>query len=299
MPESPEVDALAGFLRSRVVHRRIAALELEEYGALKTRDRGVGQLADRSVTGVRRFGKHVALDTDGPALVVGFGRSGWMRWLPDTEAVTPAAGPDVSVPAASAAPVIARLSFDDDAELELTDAGSWLSVGLWIVDDPADVPSIAKLGPDPASADFTAADLDRILIGRRKQLKSLLQEQETLAGIGNAYSDEILYVAGLWPLTHASALDENQRAALYRAVREVLGDAFAQRRDVPIDQLKAHKAASMRVHGRTGQPCPDGAGIVADVPGSKGAAQYCPAQRPPDQRPPDQRPQGQRPQGLI
>lgn len=270
MPESPEVDALAAEVRTRLVGARIDGLDLEEFGALKTRRRALDELNGRTITGIRRFGKHLAIDTDGPILVVGFGRAGWMRW--DDGAPQDAAEP--------APPAIARLSFAGEDALLLTDAGGWLSVGLWIVDDAADVPAIAKLGPDPAAPGFAAADLDRVVVGRRKQLKALLQEQESLSGIGNAYSDEILHVARLWPLTHAADLDDAQRAALFDALRSVLGEAFADRRGIPIDQLKARKVASMRVHGRTGEACPDCGGTVADIPGSKGAAQYCPSCQP-------------------
>lgn len=296
MPESPEVDALAGFLRTHIVGRQIAGLELVEYGALKRRGRLTSELVGRAVTGIRRFGKHLAINTEGPSLVVSFGRAGWMRWSgePTTDAAgtttataastdaSPAAATDAAKlsTAITSAPTIAVLSFPDGAELLLTDGGTWLSVGLWIVDEPAEVPAIAKLGPDPASADYTADQLDRVLAGRRKQLKALLHEQERLGGIGNAYSDEILHAARLFPLTHAADLDEAQRAALFTAVRSVLGDAFARQRGVPIDALKARKVASMVVHGRTGEKCPDCGGIVADVPGSKGAAQYCPLCQP-------------------
>jgi formamidopyrimidine-DNA glycosylase len=118
--------------------------------------------------------------------------------------------------------------------------------------------------------------LDRIVVGRRKRLKALLQEQESLAGIGNAYSDEILFAARLSPLVQAVALDEGERAALYAAIRDVLGSAVEARRDVPPAELKAAKVAAMAVHGRAGEACPDCGGTVLDVPGSKGGAQYCP-----------------------
>ena len=269
MPESPEVDGLGGFLRERSVGKRVGAVELEEARALKTRSRPLSELHGHTVTGVRRFGKHLAIDTDGPTLLVSFGRAGWARWRDEaTDAEAP--GPDDP-------PVIARIAFDGGAELAVTDAGDWLSLGLHVVDDPAEVSSVAKLGPDPASDTFTRADLDAVVTGRRKQLKALLQEQESLSGIGNAYSDEILYAARLSPVAHASTLDERERARLFDAIRTVLCGAFDARRDVPPSELKAAKVASMAVHGRAGEPCPEGHDAVRDVPGPKGAAQYCAA----------------------
>jgi len=270
MPESPEVEMLARFVDERTRGRRIRGVELDEFRALKTRARPLGELAGRTVTGVRRYGKHLAVATDGPVLVLSFGRAGWLRH------VAPDAAPDSTPETSSAAAPIGALTLDDGEAFVLTDAGSWLSFGLFVVDAAAEVPAVAGLGPDPLGDDFSLADLEAVVDGRRKQLKAVLQEQESLAGIGNAYSDEILHVARLAPLVHASALDAGERARLFAAIREVLTGALAGRRGVPIDGLKAAKVASMRVHGRTGEPCPVCGGPVADIPGSKGAAQYCP-----------------------
>lgn len=270
MPESPEVEVLARFVAERSRGRGIRGVELDEFRALKTRNRPLTELAGRTITDVRRYGKHLALATDGPVLVVSFGRAGWMRWVPA------GAAPEEPDDAAVVAAPIGMLTLDDGDAFVLTDAGSWLSFGLSVVDAAGDVSAIAKLGPDPLDDDFALADLERIVEGRRKQLKAVLQEQESLAGIGNAYSDEILHVARLSPLVHASALDAGERARLYAAIREVLTGALADRLPVPIDGLKAAKVASMRVHGRTGESCPVCGGLVEDIPGSKGAAQFCP-----------------------
>lgn len=272
MPESPEVDALAGFLRENAVGARIEAVELIEFRALKTRARPLDELVGETVTAVRRFGKHLSLDTTGADLVISFGRAGWATWS-DGTAPTDDAGSGQGDGSA----VLARLRFDGGRELAVTDAGAWLSLGLSVVDDPGDVSSIAKLGPDPSARGYSQADLDAVLVGRRKQLRALLQEQESLAGIGGAYSDEILFAARLDPLMHASDLTEDERARLFVALREVLAEAFAACVGVPIDRQKAEKAARMRVHGRAGEPCPEGDGVVVDVPGTKGAGQYCPA----------------------
>jgi formamidopyrimidine-DNA glycosylase len=267
VPESPEVDALAGFLRDTLVGARVEATDLAEFRALKTRARPLEQVVDSTVTGVERFGKHIALLTDGPDVVVSFGRAGWALWRPT--------GAAASAEATPVAPVIATMTFAGRGELGLTDAGDWLSLGVSVVDDPRDVPAVAKLGPDPLVDEWTRADLDALVGGRRKRLKALLQEQESLAGIGNAYSDEILYVAALPPLVQAADLDEDARGRLYDAIVDVLRGARDARRGVPIAEQKSAKVAAMKVHGRTGEPCAAG-GSVHDVPGSKGAAQYCP-----------------------
>ncbi len=267
MPEAPEVEALTSFLREHVIGHEVLTTELVEGRAWKTRARPLDQLVGRRVTAVTRYGKHIDLDLDGTHLSVGFGRAGWATW----DAPGAADGP----PASSAA-VIARVVFDDGI-LGITDAGDWLSVQLHLVDDPAEVPAVSKLGPDAADPDFSRETLERALGGRRKQLKALLQEQETLAGIGNAYSDEILYAARLSPTAHASTLTDAEVARLYDALHDTLATAVAERRGVPIAQQKAAKVAAMKVHGRTGEPCPGCGGVVEDIPGTKGGGQWCPS----------------------
>lgn len=267
MPEAPEVDALTRFLAKRVSGLDLRAVELEESRALKTRTRPLDGLLGRTVTGVARYGKHIDLDFDGVHLGIGFGRAGWATWT-EADAAEDAASGDT--PAA----VIARLTFEGGV-LGLTDGGEWVSLRLHVVDAPEDVPGVAALGPDAASPAFSRDDLARALAGRRKQLKALLQEQETLAGIGNAYSDEILHAARLSPLAHAAGLDADEITRLHAALHDELGAAVLARRTVPISQQKAAKVAAMRVHGRTGERCPVCGDTVRDIPGTRGSAQYC------------------------
>lgn len=259
MPESPEVQALAEYLDRHLVAQRIVGADLEEFRALKTRARPLDELIGATVSGVHRFGKHVEIATDAAGLLISFGRAGWALLDEQTDA-----------------PVLARLEFDGGASLTVTDAGSFLSLGLSVVDDARDVASIAKLGPDPLDPTYSRAQLDSALGSRRKQIRALLQEQESIAGIGGAYSDEILHVAKLSPVVHAVDLSDDDRDRLFAAVVEVLREAVAARRGILPSGQKAAKVDAMRVHGRTGEPCPVCAGTVQDVPGSKGAAQYCP-----------------------
>ena len=150
------------------------------------------------------------------------------------------------------------------------------SAALWIVAESSDVAGIAKLGPDPADPVFSQADVDAVTVGRRKQLKAVLQEQESFAGIGNAYSDEILFAARLAPTVPAAQLDGDERSRLYEAMTAQIRGAIAARRGIPIADLKAAKVASMRVHGRAGQTCPRCGGEIVDFTFSGTTAQYCP-----------------------
>lgn len=286
MPESPEVHALVEELGARLAGRAVTEVDVLEFRVAKTRARPPSSLVGERVTGATRHGKLVDLEF-GPSqhLVVSLGRHGWARWRDgagdgDRDGGRPA-GYDAPVTGAAdadagPAPALASVEFDDGSALEFTDAGGWVSLGLWVVDDPAEVPAVAKLGPDPADPAFSRADFDRALTGRRKQVKAVLQEQESLAGIGNAYSDEILHAAKISPVVHAAALSEAELDRLFDATVGTITSTIDARRGIPIDQLKATKVAAMRVHGRAGEVCPVCGGTIRDFSFASTTAQYCP-----------------------
>ncbi|WP_448005310.1 Fpg/Nei family DNA glycosylase [Agromyces bauzanensis] len=283
MPESPEVQALADELGERLRGRAITEVDVVEFRTIKTRARPPAGLVGEQVTDVARHGKLIDLTADASQhLVVSLGRHGWARWRDEGAGVADAAvdehAGDSATPESSVEPppTLVVIDFDDGGSLELTDAGSWVSLGCWVVDEPVDVPAVAKLGPDPADPAFSREDLDRVIVGRRKQLKAVLQDQESLAGIGNAYSDEILHAAQLSPVVHASALNDAERERLFEATVGVISSAIEARHGVPIDRLKDAKVAAMRVHGRAGEPCPRCGGTIRDFAFASTTAQYCP-----------------------
>lgn len=267
MPESPEVGALAESLGGRFAGHEIRDVDVIEFRTTKTRTRPPTALAGERVTGAARHGKHLDIAVgESHHLVVSLGRHGWAR-VREVDGEAPPEEPP---------PALVVLAFDDGSTLEFTDAGGWVSIGLWVVDDPADVPAVAKLGPDPAGPTFSRADFDRAVAGRRKQVKAVLQEQESLAGIGNAYSDEILHTARISPVVHAAALTADELDRLFEATVGVITDATDARRGIPIDQLKDAKVAAMRVHGRAGETCPVCGDTIRDFSFSSTTAQYCP-----------------------
>ncbi|MDY0911116.1 DNA-formamidopyrimidine glycosylase family protein [Microbacterium sp. CFBP9034] len=268
MPESPEVQALAEFLGEHAAGHAIREVDVLEFRSVKTRAAPPATLVGHAVTGADRHGKHVALAIDdGTRLVVSLGRYGWVRWR-DAEA--PLALPD------DAPPALANFGLDGGDAFEVTDAGTWVSLGLFVVADVADVPAIAKLGPDPADPAFSPQNFEAVLGGRRKQIKAILQEQESIAGIGNAYSDEILHLARVSPVAHAAALDDDTRARLYDATVRTVRDTIDAQRGIPIHLLKAAKVAAMRVHGRGGEACPVCGDTIRDFAFASTTAQYCP-----------------------
>ncbi|MEI5582548.1 MULTISPECIES: Fpg/Nei family DNA glycosylase [unclassified Agromyces] len=271
MPESPEVQALVEQLGERLSGRAATDVDVVEFRVTKTRARPLPSIVGERVIGVARHGKLVDLSLGSAHLVVSLGRHGWARWAVD--AVDP---PTDSAGDAPPPPTLVALAFDDGSTIELTDAGDWVSLAAWVVDDPAEVPAVAKLGPDPADAAFSRADFDRAFVGRRKQVKAVLQEQESIAGIGNAYSDEILFAARVSPVAHAATLGADELDRLYEATVGVIRSAIDDRRGIPIADQKAAKGAAMRVHGRTGEPCPGCGGTIRDFSFASTTAQYCP-----------------------
>jgi len=274
MPESPEVHALADELDRRLAGRAVRDVDVLEFRVNKTRARPIGSIIGERVLGVGRRGKLLDVELDGSDhLIVSLGRHGWARWVGE---VTDEVASSVDETDVSAPVTLVTLAFDDGPSLELTDAGEWVSLGGWVVDDPSEVAAVAKLGPDPLSPRFTRAEFDRAFVGRRKQVKAVLQEQESIAGIGNAYSDEILFAARISPVAHASTLSGDELDRLYDAVVSVMRDAAAARRGVPIAELKAAKTAAMLVHGRAGEPCPVCGGTIRSFTFGSTTAEYCP-----------------------
>jgi formamidopyrimidine-DNA glycosylase len=266
MPESPEVQALTEELAERLTGRALTGVDVVEFRTLKTRARSPESLVGERVTGTARHGKHVDVVFGAAHLVVSLGRHGWARW----------GGGDGEADSPDDAPTLVVLEFDDGSTLELTDAGDWVSLGCFVVDDPSEVPAVGKLGPDPADPAFSRADFDAAFVGRRKQVKAVLQDQESLAGIGNAYSDEILFTAGLSPVGHAAALTADEADRLFDATVGMIREATSAQRGVPIGELKAAKVAAMRVHGRAGEPCPVCGDTIRDFSFASTTAQYCP-----------------------
>ncbi len=272
MPESPEVQELASFLTGHTAGRVIRSADVVLAKALKTQHPSPSELVGRRITGVTRLGKMIDIATtdDGGGLlhvVVHFGHDGWVLWHD--------VAPD-DLRRAGDATLMARIRLDDGSGFDLTDAGQWKALTVHIVPDAADVPAVAKLGLDPMGPQFDSARFARILAGRRKQIKALLQDQAALAGIGNAYSDEILHAARISPHTHAASLSHPEVERLAEQTRAILNDATAARRGIPPSELRAAKHAALQVHRNTGAVCPVCGDTIREFTFSGAAAQYCP-----------------------
>ena len=269
MPELPEVEALARDLAGRLTDRAIVRVDIAAFSCLKTYDPPVSALTGALVDGVCRHGKFLDIDAGGTHLVLHLAKAGWVRWRDDVPALP--ARPN------SKSPLAARIVLDNGAGLDVTEAGTRKSLALYVVRDPAEVEGIARLGPDPLSDQFTPSLLHEILQrSGRAQVKGVLRSQSNIAGIGNAYSDEVLHAARMSPFKPANSLAEEETQALFDAIRTQLGDAVRRSSGLAASELKGEKKSSMRVHGRTGEECPVCGDTVREVSFADSSLQYCP-----------------------
>jgi formamidopyrimidine-DNA glycosylase len=277
VPELPEVEALAADLRERAVGRVIDRADVAEFSVLKTYDPALAALHGRVITGAQRHGKFLDIVTrPGPGqddagrpelrLIVHLARAGWLRWREDMPQAPPRPGKG---------PLAFRVRFADGAGIDLTEAGTRKRLAVYLVTDPAAVPGIAALGPDPLDPAFTPQVLAGLLAGRRTQIKGVLRDQKIIAGIGNAYSDEVLHAARMSPFRLASSLDADEVTELHAVIVGTLTEAIARSAGLSAGDLKAEKKAGLRVHGRAGQPCPVCGDVVREVSFADSALQYC------------------------
>ncbi|MFI7574348.1 Fpg/Nei family DNA glycosylase [Micromonospora sp. NPDC049497] len=267
MPELPEVEALAGYLRQRAVGRRVDRLEVAAISALKTYDPAPTAAVGRTVTDARRHGKFLGVVLDGDLhVVIHLARAGWLHYreaFPSAMPLRPGKGP-----------IALRVRLDDGSGFDLTEAGTQKSLAVYLVTDPATVPGVARLGPDALAADL--ATFTERLRSRRGQVKGVLTDQTVLSGVGNAYSDEILHAAKLSPFALTNKLTDDQVATLHAATRQVLGDAVTRSLGQRAAELKGEKRSGLKVHARTGLPCPVCGDTVREVSFADSSLQYCP-----------------------
>lgn len=268
MPELPEVEALADHLRRHAVGLTIGRIDVSAFSVLKTFDPPVTALHGQTVTGANRWGKYLGLQVGELHLITHLSRAGWLRWS-DKLAPAPLRP--------GKGPIALRVHLGTPGEapgFDLTEAGTQKRLAVWLVDDPATVPGIAALGPD--ALELSPEDLAGLLAGNSGRLKTVITDQKVIAGIGNAYSDEILHVAKLSPFATAGKLTAEQVSALHDAMISVLTDAVQRSVGQQAATLKGEKRSGLRVHDRTGLPCPVCGDTVREVSFADKSFQYCP-----------------------
>lgn len=268
MPEMPEVQGLVDFLGERAVGRTITRTSVGAIASLRTFDPPNTALHGATITASSRHGKFVVLSCgDDLHLVFHLAKAGWLRWYESLPATLIKPG---------RSPIALRVALDDDSGFDLTEAGTKKSLAVYVVRDPQDVPGIARLGPEPLDDAFTRDVFAGLLEGRRMQIKGLLRDQNVIAGIGNAYSDEILHAARMSPYAISGKLDDGEIDRLYDAMQTTLKDAVVAASGKPPSDLKDAKRAGFQVHARRGETCPVCGDTIRSVFFADRSLEYCP-----------------------
>ncbi|MBN1135097.1 MAG: bifunctional DNA-formamidopyrimidine glycosylase/DNA-(apurinic or apyrimidinic site) lyase [Anaerolineae bacterium] len=245
MPELPEVETVARGLHQCLPGSTItaAAIYWPRTLARPALDEFQARIAGRRVESVARRGKYLVIKLDQGYLLVHLKMSGRLFVALAGEAL----GPHIR----------AVLDLDDDRQLRFRDARKFGRI--YLVGEPEEI--TATLGPEPLAADFSQEDFSRLLGRRSGRLKSMLLNQQFLAGVGNIYADEILFAARLNPLRRVDTLTAADQVRLYEAIRAVLQRAIVACGTTLPDRnyLDAEGRAGdyqVEVYGRTGDPCP-------------------------------------------
>jgi formamidopyrimidine-DNA glycosylase len=268
VPELPEIEALADHLRRHAVGLTVGRIDVVAFSVLKTFDPPVGAVHGQTVVGADRWGKYLGLQTGELSLIAHLSRAGWLRWSDKLAGVPLRPGKG---------PIAMRVHLGTPGQapgFDLTEAGTQKRLAVWLVDDPMQVPGIAALGPD--ALEVSVDGLAGLLTGNTGRIKTVITDQKVIAGIGNAYSDEILHTARISPFATAAKLSSQQVENLHSAMVTVLTDAVTRSVGQQAATLKGEKRSGLRVHARTGLPCPVCGDTVREVSFADKSFQYCP-----------------------
>jgi formamidopyrimidine-DNA glycosylase len=267
MPELPEVETVARGLRGPLVGRTLTGVGVDWPRTIGYPDLEAFQekIVGRQVVRIGRRGKYVVIELDQGYLLIHLKMSGRLLVPPATDPLDKHTH--------------LYLDLDDGHRLCFHDVRKFGRA--YLVDEPTQV--TGHLGPEPLAGDLGLPEFRTLLARRSGRLKSLLLNQEFLAGIGNIYADESLFAARLHPLRKADTLSLEEEARLYRAFRSVLRRAVAARGTTLDDQgyIDARGRAGtyqgqIDVYGRTGLPCDSCGAIIERIVVSGRSTHYCP-----------------------
>ena len=259
MPELPEVQALAERLGAVVGGAAFVRAEPLQFSSLKTFAPKPETFAGRTLDRVGRRGKYLVFDLGGPRLLVHLSQGGRVDLEDPPRATRPKGG-------------VVRVVFEGRPSILVKEFGRERKAGWWVLAEDDDGP-LAALGPEPDSEAFE----EFVLRGAdTRRVHTILRDQRTVAGVGRGYADDILHRARLSPYASLGPLDDEQRAPLVVAVREVLADALEiERRRT--GGLPTKIGDHFSVHGRYGTPCPRCGGDLRRVSYGSHEVTYCPA----------------------
>lgn len=265
MAELPELEILKDTLNSLWEGKKLLQASIRQPAILKTVNPSLSEISGKRLVRVERIGKHLAFQwNSGVFLVTHLMLTGWMKVC--------AGGIGFNKHDEFA------LSWEDGQDLRIYETGRECMVAVYLVSHPQEVPAVARTGIDPLSGNFTAEVLAGLLTARREKLKTFLTKPEFVSGIGNAFSNEILFAAKLSPYAIPANLTPDETESLYLAIRKVLSEATAGMRERVCGRFprKADRESFLKVHKREGQACPVCGSTIAAIWKGLSATFYCP-----------------------
>jgi len=270
MPELPEVETIRRGLAATVLGKTITGAEVLTAKIIKAPapDTFSRLAAGKRIEAIKRSGKYLLLElSEDYTMVIHLRMTGQLNYCP----------PDT--PVRNSTVVIFRL--DDGYDLRFVEPRGFGVLYLVPTADLGTVPGLNRLGPEPFSPEFTVDYLADIVRGRKAKIKSLLLDQNLIAGIGNIYADESLFRAGIHPERTAASLAPAEIERLYHAIRTEIAAGIEYRGTsvqsyFDVDGRKGSYQEHLKVYQQTGQPCPNcGAPIQKIKVGGRGT-HYCP-----------------------
>jgi formamidopyrimidine-DNA glycosylase len=263
MPEIADLEAIKAVLQTRIVGRAVQAVSVYKPFVIRslTGEEIQRAVLDQTVTAVHRRGKYLIFRLARHSLVIHPMLNGRFQLCkPETR---------------RSADTIFTLSLSSGEELRYLDDKSMGMVYLAREEEYGAIPRFADQGPDALDPDLTYETFRTRLKQHHGEIKGILTNARFIAGIGNAYADEILFSAGIYPFRKRKSLTEDEIQKLYRSIKEVLQEAMAVVKERMGDNIHLKIRDFLKVHGRAGSACPRCGGRVASVKARQRETNFC------------------------
>lgn len=263
MPELPDLEIIREVLTRHIVGQRIEEAEIVRPLVVRPLDPTIAAeafLTGQTIEAVARRGKFLLFAlSDGGQAAINLMLAGRLRYCPRQE----------------------RGRVRDYVLLHLSNG--WdvryhdpMGMGkIYLTHDLSLIPGYAELGPDALDPELTLERFTELLKSHRGEIKGILTRGQVAAGIGNAYSDEILFRAGIYPFRKRTSLSRDEVATLYQAMRDVLSEAIPILRERVGEEIHNEVRDFLQVHNRKGQPCPRCGQIISEIKVEQRATNFC------------------------